>query len=105
MDDISTLYELAVEGEDSSLEEEIATELSAAQKTYEDLSILNLLSDEVDKNGCFLTIHAGAGGTEACDWAQMLCRMYSRWVERRGFKMEVVDELEAEGGLNFTDYR
>ncbi len=99
MDDISTLYELAVEGDDASLEEEISSELAAAQKTYENLSILNLLSDEVDKNGCFLTIHAGAGGTEACDWASMLCRMYSRWVERRGFKMEVVDELEAEGGL------
>ena len=57
------------------------------------------MSDAVDKNDAFLTIHAGAGGTEACDWAQMLMRMYSRWAERKGYKIEVVDELEAEGGI------
>ncbi len=99
MDDIQALYEMAEEEGDSSLEDEIASEMESAQKTYDNLSILNLLSDEVDKNGAFLTIHAGAGGTEACDWAQMLCRMYSRWCERRGFKMETVDILEAEGGI------
>ena len=99
IEDLQTLYELAEEGEDSSLEGEISTEYESIKEAFDKLSILNLLSDEVDKNGCFLTIHAGAGGTEACDWAKMLFRMYSRWVERRGFKMEVVDELEAEGGL------
>ena len=99
VEDLETLYELAEESGDVSLEGEISSEYESIKNSYEKLSILNLLSDEVDKNGCFLTIHAGAGGTEACDWAKMLCRMYSRWVERRGFKMEVVDELEAEGGI------
>ncbi|MBQ4378073.1 MAG: peptide chain release factor 2 [Treponema sp.] len=102
IDDIKTLYELAVDGEDDSLEEEIRTELSDAQKKFEELSILNLLSGEVDKNGCFLTIHAGAGGTEACDWAYMLSRMYIRWAERHGYKLETVDLQEDEGGIKST---
>ena len=99
MDDIEATYELAEESRDAELEAEVAQEFEAAKAKYEKQSILNLLSDEVDKNDAFLTIHAGAGGTEACDWAQMLCRMYMRWAERRGYKVETVDELEAEGGL------
>ena len=99
IEDTEALYELAVEGGDDSLEDEIKSSLASISEKYEKQSILNLLSDEVDRNGAFLTIHAGAGGTEACDWAQMLFRMYSRWCERRGFKMEVVDLLEAEGGI------
>ncbi len=99
MDDLETLYELASETGDPSLETEIKDLLQKSSETYEKLSILNLLSDEVDKNSAFLTIHAGAGGTEACDWAQMLARMYSRWAERRGYKLETVDILEAEGGI------
>ncbi|MCR4713082.1 MAG: peptide chain release factor 2 [Treponemataceae bacterium] len=99
MDDIEATYELAEESRDAELEAEVVSEYEAAKTKYEKQSILNLLSDEVDKNDAFLTIHAGAGGTEACDWAQMLCRMYMRWAERRGYKVETVDELEAEGGL------
>lgn len=99
MEDIEATYELAEESRDAELEAEVASEYEAAKAKYEKQSILNLLSDEVDKNDAFLTIHAGAGGTEACDWAQMLCRMYMRWAERRGYKVETVDELEAEGGL------
>ncbi len=99
MDDIEATYELAEESRDAELEEEVSKEYEAAKAKFEKQSILNLLSDEVDKNDAFLTIHAGAGGTEACDWAQMLCRMYMRWAERRGYKVETVDELEAEGGL------
>ncbi|MCM1321033.1 MAG: peptide chain release factor 2 [Bacteroides sp.] len=98
-DDLEALYELAEESGDVSLETEIAGEYENAKSAYEKLSIINLLSDEVDKNDAFLTVHAGAGGTEACDWAQMLCRMYSRWAEQKGYKIETVDELEAEGGL------
>ncbi len=99
VEDLETLYELAAESGDESLEPEIKKHFEEASGMYEKLSILNLLSDEVDKNGAFLTIHAGAGGTEACDWAQMLCRMYSRWAERKGYKVETVDMLEAEGGI------
>ena len=60
---------------------------------------MELLSGEADRSGAFLTIHAGTGGTEACDWASMLLRMYSRWAERRKFKSEVIDILEVEGGV------
>lgn len=99
VEDTQTLYDLAEESEDSSLESEIASEFEKIKQEFERLSILNLLSDEVDRNGAFLTIHAGAGGTEACDWAQMLCRMYTRWAENKGYKIEVVDILESEGGI------
>ncbi len=102
VDDLKTLYELAVESDDLSLEDEIKAELDSSLKKFEQLSILNLLSGEVDKNGCFLTIHSGAGGTEACDWAYMLSRMYIRWGERHGFKMETVDLQEDEGGIKST---
>ncbi len=99
VEDAEALYELAVEGADESLEEEIRTSMNDIRVKFEKLSVLNLLSDEVDRNGAYLTIHAGAGGTEACDWAQMLFRMYSRWCERHNYKCEVVDILEAEGGV------
>lgn len=99
VEDLETLYELAAESGDDSLEEEISANLKELTEKYEKYSILNLLSDEVDRNGAYLTIHAGAGGTESCDWAQMLFRMYSRWAERRGFKLQIVDLLEAEGGI------
>ena len=102
MDDLEELYHLAVEEKDDSLEEEIRPELSACEKRFEELNILNLLSGEADKNGCFLTIHAGAGGTEACDWAYMLSRMYIRWAERHGYKLETVDIQEDEGGIKST---
>ena len=102
VEDMETLYELGIEGEDESVEEELKIQLEKAQKRFEELSILNLLSGEVDKNGCFLTIHAGAGGTEACDWAYMLSRMYIRWAERHGYKMETVDLQEDEGGIKST---
>ncbi|WP_156828006.1 peptide chain release factor 2 [Treponema maltophilum] len=98
-EDLETLYELAEESGDASLESEIGDLYDKTKAGFEKQSILNLLSDEVDKNNAFLSIHAGAGGTEACDWAQMLCRMYIRWAERRGYKVETLDRLEAEGGL------
>lgn len=97
--DLEALYELADESNDESMVPEIETLLSKAQEKLEKLNIVNLLSGEVDINGCFLSIHAGAGGTEACDWAQMLSRMYVRWAERRGYKIDTVDMLEAEGGI------
>ena len=102
VEDLKTLYELGIEGGDQSIEDELSPQLENAQKKFEKQSILNLLSGEVDKNGCFLTIHSGAGGTEACDWAYMLSRMYIRWAERNGFKMETVDLQEDEGGIKST---
>lgn len=103
--DLEALYELAEESGDESMVPEISAGLDAAKNAFEKANILNLLSGEVDRNGAFLTIHAGAGGTEACDWAQMLSRMYVRWAERRGFKIETVDMLEAEGGIKSVTHQ
>jgi len=102
IEDLQTLYELTQEaGEDDNAVsvQEIDTSLKAFKDRFEKLNTLALLSDEVDGSDAFLTVHAGAGGTEACDWAQMLTRMYLRWAERRGFTVETLDELEADEGL------
>jgi peptide chain release factor 2 len=103
--DLEAMYELADESGDDSLGAEVEAALKSAQARFEKLNILNLLSDEVDRNGAYLTIHAGAGGTEACDWAQMLSRMYVRWAERRGYKIETVDLLEADGGIKSVTHQ
>jgi peptide chain release factor 2 len=99
MEDLQTLYELAAEEKDESQSPEIEATLKELLNQYEKQNILELMSGEVDRNGCFLTVHSGAGGTEACDWSQMLYRMYLRWAERRGFALEEEDRLEAEGGI------
>jgi peptide chain release factor 2 len=99
MEDLETLHELACEEEDESQTPEIEAALKDLRARYEKQNLLELMSGEVDRNACFLTVHSGAGGTEACDWSQMLYRMYLRWAERRGFALEEVDRLEAEGGI------
>ncbi|MDR2782387.1 MAG: peptide chain release factor 2 [Treponema sp.] len=99
IDDLETLYELSCEEKDESQAPEIEAALKDLSARFEKQNLFELMSGEVDKNGCFLTIHAGAGGTEACDWSQMLYRMYLRWAERKGFSIEEVDRLEAEGGI------
>ncbi len=99
IEDLSELYEMAREENDESVEEEIASGISAAEEEFRRLRLLDMLSEEFDANPVFLTIHSGAGGTEACDWVNMLYRMYSRWIERRGFKTELLDLQEAEGGI------
>ncbi|WP_162510649.1 peptide chain release factor 2 [Treponema endosymbiont of Eucomonympha sp.] len=97
--DAETLYQLGSEAGDGSVEGEVRALCEGIALRYETQSTLLLLSGEADRNGAFLTIHAGAGGTEACDWAQMLCRMYTRWAEEKQFKADAVDMLEAEGGI------
>jgi peptide chain release factor 2 len=99
VDDLSVLFELASEVNDESQSAEIEKIWKDLTLRFEKQNIYELMGGEVDKNGCFLTIHSGAGGTEACDWSQMLYRMYLRWAERRGFSVEEVDRLEAEGGI------
>jgi peptide chain release factor 2 len=99
MKDLKEFYELARMENDSRLLADIEKNLKDHNKNYEKLRILELLSDELDTNPTFLTIHSGAGGTEACDWTGMLLRMYTRWADRRGFKTEILDLLEAEGGV------
>jgi peptide chain release factor 2 len=105
IDDLDTLYELATEANDEGESQGIDSSLKGLSVRFEKQNIMELMSGEVDKNGCFLTIHAGAGGTEACDWSQMLYRMYLRWAERRNFKVEEVDRLEAEGGIKSATSR
>lgn len=97
--DIVAMYELAMESKDSADEEEVASMLSEGRKRFDELNVLNLLNGEVDDSSAFISIHSGAGGTEAEDWAAMLSRMYTRWAERHEYKIEVVDVLEAEGGI------
>ncbi len=99
LDDVSALYELAMAEGDQSLEAEVKDLYSKVKAQYESRRVLELLSGEADRLDAFVDIHAGAGGTEACDWASMLLRMYTRWAERRKFKVEVVDLLESEGGV------
>ncbi len=90
-DDIMTLIEMAAEENDETLLEEIKTEMDDFITKFDNIRISTLLTGEYDKNDAILSLHAGAGGTEACDWTSMLFRMYSRWAEKRGFATEVLD--------------
>ncbi len=92
-----TLWELANEADDSSLEDELNSEIEHAEKAVAALEMRNMLSGEDDYRTALLTIHSGAGGTEAQDWAEMLMRMYTRWGERHNYKVYLVDELEGDG--------
>ncbi len=96
VDDLAVLHELAVEEEDASASQEFASEFEAVEREFEALELQTLLSGPHDSDNAFLTIHSGAGGTEACDWADMLYRMYQRWAEKRGFGAEIVDIQQGE---------
>lgn len=85
------------EEKDETAEIELREEIEAATSKVQDLEIQNMLSGPDDHRDALLTIHSGAGGTEAQDWAQMLLRMYSRWAERKKYKVALVDELEGDG--------
>ena len=95
-EDIYTLIEMAYEENDESLTPEISEELKLFEEVFEDMRIQTLLSGEYDKDNAIVTLHAGAGGTESCDWASMLYRMYSRWAERKGFSVDVLDFLDGD---------
>jgi len=105
MTDLQTLFELAMEAKDESESAGIESSLKNLTLRYEKLNIFELMSGEMDKNACFMTVHSGAGGTEACDWTQMLYRMYLRWAEQKGFTTEEVDRQEAEGGIKSATCR
>jgi peptide chain release factor 2 len=95
-DDLYTLCELAIEEGDESIIGEIEKDFKEFKKDYEELKLQTLLTGPYDKNNAILTLHAGAGGTEAQDWAQMLLRMYTRWAERKGFKVSILDYLDGD---------
>ena len=96
LEDIITLIELSIEADDESDIEEIKKESEAFKTKLEDEKLATLLNGEYDNANAILTFHAGAGGTEAQDWAEMLYRMYNRWAERHEFKVELLDYLDGD---------
>ena len=95
-EDMLTLIEIGEEEGDTDIVSEVAESLEEFKQQFEELRIETLLSGEYDKNNAILTLHAGAGGTESCDWASMLCRMYQRWAEKKGFQVEMLDFLDGD---------
>lgn len=96
LEETETLWQLATEEDDVSLEPEIEQGVKSLQRRFEALELEILLSGPYDRNNAILTLHAGAGGTEAQDWVQMLYRLYIRWGERHGYKVETLDFLPGE---------
>ena len=95
-DDMMTLCEIALEENDDSLLPELEEQYAAFEKELESMRLGTLLTGEYDANNAILTFHAGAGGTEAQDWTQMLYRMYNMWAERHGFSLKVLDYLDGD---------
>ena len=104
VDDLAILKELALDEPDGDSRalagQEVLNEHTAILKTLDDIELRSLLGGEFDRSNAFVTIHSGAGGTESCDWAEMLLRMYQRWIERHGFTSQTVDiQLGDEAGI------
>ncbi len=95
-EDIEIMIEMGYEENDASLIPEIQEMLDDFVGTYEAIRMKTLLSGEYDRNNAIVSLHAGAGGTESCDWASMLFRMYSRWADKKGFSLSVLDSLDGE---------
>jgi peptide chain release factor 2 len=95
-DDLYTLCEMAIEENDESMLDELRTEYDKFAENVESTRLSTLLNGEYDANNAILTLHAGAGGTEAQDWASMLYRMYSMWADRHGYKTKVMDYLDGD---------
>lgn len=105
-DDILTLIEMGYEENDESLIPEIRAELDDFIEKLDGMRLKTLLTGEYDKNNAILRINAGAGGTESCDWASMLYRMYRRWAEKKGFSLEELDFLEGdEAGIKSVSFQ
>jgi peptide chain release factor 2 len=104
--DVVALLPEAEELGDAALVQELTDNLADIEKKLGDLEIRKMLSGELDSKDCYLEINAGAGGTESCDWAAMLSRMYQRWALKRGWKVEVIDRLEGEvAGIKNMTFR
>jgi peptide chain release factor 2 len=105
MEDIETMLEIGYEESDPSLVPEIQEMLDEFIENYEAIRIKTLLFGEYDKDNAIVTLHAGAGGTESCDWAAMLYRMYGKWADRHGFSTEVIDYLDGdEAGIKSVTF-
>jgi peptide chain release factor 2 len=104
--DLRVLAELVAEGEDKELEAELQRELAEARRQFEKLELATVLSDKYDPASAIVTITAGAGGTEACDWAEMLLRMYQRWAQKQGYEVELISDVPGEqAGLRNVTFR
>ena len=105
-EDIETLIEMGYEENDASLIPEIEEMLNEFVTTFDNIRIKTLLSGEYDGDNAILSLHAGAGGTESCDWAQMLFRMYSKWADSRGYELVVLDSLDGdEAGIKSITFQ
>ena len=105
-EDIETLLEMGYEEEDESIIPEVQADMDSFVERFENLRIKTLLSGEYDRYHAILKLNAGAGGTESCDWASMLYRMYTRWAERHGFSVEVLDYLDGdEAGIKSVTFQ
>ncbi len=105
-EDIELMIEMGNEENDLSVVPEIQEMLDSFRETFEQTRIKTLLSGEYDRDNAIVTLHAGAGGTEACDWTGMLYRMYTRWAESKGFGVEVLDYLDGdEAGIKSVTFQ
>ena len=106
LSDIETLIAMGDEENDVSLIPEIEEEIKEYEEAFEKIRIKTLLSGEYDKDNAIVSLHAGAGGTESCDWASMLYRMYTRWASDKGFAIEVLDSLDGdEAGIKSITFQ
>jgi len=96
VEDMEALYELAEEEDDETVLHELVKEVTHLESAMHDLEFRRMFSDPLDANACFVEIHAGSGGTEAQDWAEMLLRMYLRYCEDHGFNVEILEKQEGE---------
>lgn len=104
-DDIITLIEMGNEEDDDTLVPEVKAMRDSFIKEYEELRISTLLTGPYDKNNAIVTLHSGAGGTEACDWVSILYRMYIKWVEKEGFTYDLLDYVEGdEAGIKSVTF-
>lgn len=104
-EDLVTLVSLGNEMEDLSVLDEVKVGYEAFTTAFEELKLETLLSGQYDKNNAIITLHAGAGGTEAQDWTEMLLRMFTRWAERKGYRVEMLDELAGdEAGVKSASF-
>ena len=100
VEDLEALCELAIEENADSLEDEVVSIYQQVEKTYEKMRLETLLTGDYDANNAILSIHAGSGGTDAQDWAEMLFRMYKRWGDSRGYSVKILDlQRDTEAGI------
>ena len=106
MEDMETMIEMGYEENDPEIIPEIQEMLDEFQKNFDSIRVKTLLSGEYDSENAIIKLNAGAGGTEACDWCGMLYRMYTRWAERKGFTIEVLDYLDGdEAGIKSVTFQ